>query len=448
MMSSAAMPTFAALPSDPDVVIVGAGAAGIGAAHRLIAEGKSVAVVEAADRIGGRAKTDTETFGFPYDQGCAWMQGPDDLPWLKIAQDNGFSLRDASNLSGQFRIDGATAPSAERQKYYRTWEKFYAALDDADDVSAASVVPQDAPYAGVVQSWMGPMDHGVDLTDLSTGDYNSYTEDYAVNYLVKEGLGTLVAMHGAGLPVALNTAVTAIDWTGGGVKVETTGGTIRAKAVIITVSVGVLASGAIRFTPDLPVAKQEAVADVPMGLLVRIPLHFGGERFGLSKNSFLTYAVPNEMPADACYFLNFPHGQDITIGFVGGSLGWDLSRAGEDAAIDFALGEFAAQMGSDAKQHFTKGHMSDWALNPLTQGAYSAAKPGRHAARNTLAEPVADRLFFAGEAVAAPYIALCGGAHLSGEKVAADVIEVLDREGCSSCDTRGRQRAKLLEQTE
>jgi monoamine oxidase len=262
---------------------------------------------------------------------------------------------------------------------------------------------------------------------------------------VREGLGTLVAAYGQSLPVRLGVAATGIDWSGEGVRVETTAGTIAARACIVTVSTGVLASGAIRFTPGLPQDKAQAIDDVPMGLLTKIALQFDGSRFGLGESDFLTYAVPDTVPAEACYFLTFPTGHDVIVGFVGGRFGWDLSREGQAAAVDFALGEFVAMMGSDARSRFRKGHMTDWATNPLTLGAYSAARPGRHSSRAVLAQPLGERVFFAGEAVSDGYASLCSGAHLSGEAAAVDVVMALSGAACSSCDARGQQREPINE---
>jgi monoamine oxidase len=88
--------------------------------------------------------------------------------------------------------------------------------------------------------------------------------------------------------------------------------------------------------------------------------------------------------------------------------------------------------------------MSGWANNPLTLGAYSAARPGKADARLTLAEPLGDRVFFAGEAVAGPYIALMSGAHLSGDSVARDVVETLGGVAtCGSCDAKKRNLRKV-----
>lgn len=437
------MPRLArAQETNPDVIVIGAGAAGIAAARRVIASGRSVQVIEAADRIGGRAYTESKTFGVPYDHGCAWMQGPSDLPHIKAAQDLGFTLHDHNSARDVFRVDGRRATSAEQRQYDRAFGRLTEALTTNKDVSGASLASLDQPMDAVAQSWVGPLDFGVDLKDLSTADWNVYPE-YDVNYLVREGLGAVVAHLGRALPVRLNTAATHVDWSGDGVRVETTQGTLNAQACIVTVSTGVLGSGAIRFTPDLPAAKQQAISDVPMGLLTRIALQFDGERFGLLANNFLTYAVPNVIPAPACYFLTFPTGHDIAVGFIGGQFGWDMADAGEDAAVDFALTEFSNAVGSDARKHFVKGHMSGWAKNPLTLGAYSAAQPGKASARKDLATPLGDRVFFAGEAVAGPYIALMSGAHMSGDAVARDVVDTLGgAQACGSCDARHQNLQK------
>jgi monoamine oxidase len=162
-----------------------------------------------------------------------------------------------------------------------------------------------------------------------------------------------------------------------------------------------------------------------MGLLAKITLQFDGERFGFRKNKWLSYVVPNDMPAEACYFLTWPFDFDIMIGWIGGQFGWEMSAAGTDAAVDFALEEVVKMVGGDARKHFVKGHLTGWAENPWTLGAYAAAAPGHYGARAELAKPLADRLFFAGEAVAAPYMMLCSGAYMSGEAVAQDVARLV-----------------------
>lgn len=422
----------AALPANPDVVVVGAGAAGISAARALMAEGKSVVVLEAADRIGGRAFTESARLGLAFDHGCSWLQGPSDLPLVGLAREQGYTLLDHQPSEALF-VGDRRADVEERRAYDRAWGEIYEALEEADDedVAAISVIPRDLDWSGTVQSWNGAMDHGVDYRDLSTADWNEFA-DPETNYLVEEGLGTLVADAGRGLPVRTGTPVTAIDWSGERVRVETPSGTLEAEAVIVTVSTGVLASGAIRFTPRLPDATEAAIEGVPMGLLQKIALRTDGASLGLSDNAFLTYKVSNETPAEACFFLTHPFGQPLLVGYVGGAFGWELSRAGEAAAIDFATAELAKCLGSDVRRHITGGLLTDWASNPLTRGGYSAARPGRYEARLALAEPVGGRIFFAGEAVSPDHYALCSGAWMSGEVTARAVAATVDRH-CNSC---------------
>ena len=433
-----------ALPTNPDVLVIGAGSAGIGAARRLMAEGRSVLVIEAADRIGGRAFTETDTFGVPYDQGCAWLQGPRSLPHMALAREQGFTMVDHSRSNDAFYIGDRLATRGEKTQYNAAFDAMWDAVWNAPDVSIESVTP-DVPFRAEALTWTA-MGYGTDMMDVSTTDMNSYI-DFEVDYLIREGLGTIVKQLGADIPVKLNTAATLIDWSGEGVRVETTDGTISAKACIVTVSPGVLGAGGIRFVPELPEEKQQAISDVPMGLLTKVALQFDGERFGLTENDWLSYAIPQDLPAEACYFVTFPTGVDLAVGFLGGQFAWDMSAEGSEAAIDFALGEFAKVVGNDAKRHFVKGHMTDWHENPLTMGAYAAAKPGKHASREVLKAPLGRRVFFAGEAVGVPLAALCSGAHLSGDSTAGLVHTLLksSEDGCSSCNARGADKGALQE---
>lgn len=431
-----------ATPANPDVVIVGAGAAGIAAARALIGRGFEVLVIEAAERIGGRAFTESAVFGAPYDHGCASLQGPAGPPHVPFAREIGFTLHDHGAARDALFMEGRRATAQERRARDRAYERVSALLDGAaGDVSAGSLVTERDPMTAVAATWIGPLDMGVDLDDLSTADWAA-GGGYAFDYLVKEGLGALVARLGAGLPVSLSTPALAVDWSGDGVSVETPRGAIQARACIVTVSTGVLASGAIRFTPALPAEKEAAIEGVPMGCLAKIGLSFGGERFGLSPNDYLSYGLEGTLPAEACFFLTWPTGHDYAVGYVGGGFGRALAAEGEAAAAAFALDAFAGMVGNDARRKLVKAHLSEWESNPLTLGAYSAARPGRHADRATLARPLGDRVFFAGEAVAEGYFALCTGAHLSGEAAAEEVAAALSA-GCGSCDARGRQKRRL-----
>ncbi len=425
-LAMAAMPVRADL-QNPDVVVIGAGAAGMAAAHELQSAGKSVLVLEAADRVGGRAMTDNTSFGAPFDHGCSWLNDGPNNPLLSYAREQGFDVLDHSGSNEAYYVGDRLANAAERRARNRGWRSVETALADAGekgvDVAASTVVAQGDGSTGYAETWIGPMDWGVDFTDLSTADYWN-SADAEPSYMVREGLGTLIATLGQSIEVRLNTPVTRIDWRGSGVRIETADGTIDAKTCVVTVSTGVLNSGAIRFTPELPDWKQQSIEHVPMGLLLKIGLQFEGGQFGFSPNDWLSYRVPDETPAEACYFLTWPFGFNYSVGFAGGSFGWELSAAGEDAAIDFALGEFVKMAGSDARRHFIKGVMSGWGGNPLTLGAYAAATPGHFDARAALARPVGERILFCGEATGEDHVALCSGAYKSGVRAAREILNM------------------------
>lgn len=412
-------------PSAPDVVVVGSGGAGIAAAHRLQALGFSVLVVEASGRIGGRAFTESETFGFPFDHGCAWLQGPGDLPYISAARSAGFTLIDHDDPPGALFSGGKPATPHEVDEYDQAGSRLRELLaSHKEDVAASNLVNSRDRWMAAAATWLSAMDHGVDLTGLSSADVAVYG-DYAVNALVKEGLGTLVARVAKGLPVQTGTAVTGIDWSGKGVTVRTQNGDIRAQVVIVTVSTGVMSSRSIRFTPDLPAEIWQAFDDLPMGLLTKIALQTDGARFGLPENAFVTRAVDEPLPAKAAFFLSFPAGYDLCVGFVGGSRAWEIENAGEDAAISFATDQLVSMLGSDIRRHIRKGRMTNWGTNPWTRGAYAAARPGRHKARAVLTDPLGDRVFFAGEALGGAYPALLSGAHISGDAAARQVANIL-----------------------
>lgn len=409
------------LPSDPDVVIIGAGAAGMSAARALMAAGKTVIVLESADRVGGRAYTESETFGVPYDHGCAWVSAANQNPFLQIARNTGFTLLNHDDADSILYVGDRRATDAEIDQYSAAWRAMVSALNGSrGDVAASTVVPTGTPFNGTAQAWMGPMDYGVDMDQLSIGDWFRGT-DGSGSYLVAEGLGSVVATLANGIPVRLNTPATHIDWSGTGVRVDTPDGTITAKACIVTVSTGVLASNAIGFTPALPVAKQDAIRNLPMGLLLKVALQFD-DRLGFNPNEWLAYDVDDAIATPACFFVTWPHGYNYMMGNIGGRFGWELSAAGPEAAIDFALGEVVKMVGSNARRAFIKGHMSNWGENPNTLGAYAAAKPGEADARDALARTVGNRVFFAGEAVGGSHMQLVSGAYMSGERVAASII--------------------------
>jgi len=430
LLAATALPSWArAQPANPDVVIIGAGAAGLAAAHALAAAGLSFVVVEAKDRIGGRAFTDTASFGLPFDHGCSWLHQSDRNPFTAIAREAGFTLLPHDDAGEAVFVGDRRASRMEEEAYGNAWEAANDALAwlgrAGEDVAPAPHLPVALPWSQVSNAWIGPLSMGADVEDFSALDWWSL-DDTAPNLMIREGYGTLVARLGGDVPVTLSTPASLVRWGGQGVEVETPSGTIAARACILTVSTGVLAAEGIRFDPPLPAEKRDAIAGLPMGLLAKIPLQFDGARFGLDANDWLTHAATGK---ELCYFLTWPFGMELMIGWVGGRFGCELSAAvkkdGEDVAIDFARGELRKIFGADIDSHFIKGRFTQWANDDDVRGGYAYQRPGAAGARVALAVPLADRLFFAGEATAGGMSMTCGGAFLSGERAAREVAQRL-----------------------
>jgi monoamine oxidase len=423
------LPTFAhaqaaTLSSNPDVAILGAGSAGLSAARTLIAAGKTVVVLEAMGRIGGRAFTDSDSFGVPFDWGCAWIHSADRNPYLPFAKQRSFDLALHDDWLDRVYYGSRRFNETEMKRVTRIRNEIVAANEREArkrDGAVSSVRPIRTPEDQVAATYMGPMDMAVDFDELAIRDYDDQAE-LEPNYLVRQGFGELVRRSGEGVPVSLSTPVRRIRYGGPGVVLETDRGSVSARVCIITASTGVLRAGVIDFDPALPDWKQAAIADVPMAMLAKVPLLLDGERFGLK---LFEDILCEQSSNQDIYFLSFPFDSNLMIGFVGGRFGWELSAAGRDIAVDFATGALTRMFGAAAAKHVVKGDLSRWASNPWVRGAYSAARTGRTAARRELGRSIANRLFFAGEALAGEFAQTCGGAALSGQATAREALKAL-----------------------
>ncbi len=255
-----------AFKSEVDVAIVGAGAAGLAAAHDLVAAGFDVLLVEARDRIGGRAWTLRQGLPAPLDLGCGWLHSADQNPWVDVAQKLGFAIDKSTPPWARQMRDIGFAPG-EYEDFSRAserlWDQLEEAKDDEPDRPASDFLEPSSRWTPLLES-ISSYYNGAALDLVSTRDLGRYT-DTGINWRVVEGYGALIAAFGADLPIALSTPVTAIDYSGPRVRIDTRRGTISARAAIVTIPTDVLARGAITFNPALD-DKLSAAANLPLGL--------------------------------------------------------------------------------------------------------------------------------------------------------------------------------------
>lgn len=423
MAASVALPLGSGLAAEADVIVIGAGAAGIAAAHQLKAAGRRAIVLEARDRAGGRAFTDA-SLGPAYDAGAMFIHWAERNPWVQIARDLGVATSDES-WGGGFRVFAGGQPmaDADRQRRRGAFGQIDRRLETVDlakrDVSIRDLLGDLGPDLAPIASSGLLLSIGEESERISARDYQRlWAGD---DLLVPSGYGNLVARHGARLDIRLNQPVSEIRWDGPGVSVTTPAGTLRAQACIVTVPVGVLKAGAIRFTPALPARTRDALDGIGMGALTKIALKVEGDRFGISPGtSFLEAGSPKRL----MNFDLFPEGKDLIVAFCGGDHARELSAAGPAATRDHLTTLLSSMIGSDIRKAVTGISFPAWWTDPFARGSYSVCLPGREAAREQLAEPIGGRLFIAGEATAGGGAMTVGGATLAGRAAAAAVARI------------------------
>ncbi|WP_435256425.1 flavin monoamine oxidase family protein [Thioclava sp. FR2] len=414
--------------SEVDVVIVGAGAAGLAAAKALRGLGISFVVLEAMDRIGGRALTTDADFGVPFDIGCAWLHAADRNPFFPEAKAAGWTLYHHDMALDHLWFGTRKADPAEMDRMREAEAALSACIEahsGPDDRLSALI--HNCHCLRANSTFAGPMDFGADDDEISIADFRT-AADLDPNYFTREGFGALIHRWGADVPVKTGAAVRRIVWDGPGVRIEGNFGVVEAGACIVTVSTGVLQFEDIAFAPALPVAHQEAIFDLPMGLLTKIPLAVSGTRLGLQ--AFDDLLIERHAKHDL-FFLAFPFDLDLMVGFVGGDFAWEMEAAGAAAAVDFATDRLVDLFGSDVRRHVGHGTMTNWGGERHVRGAYAAARPGKAEARITLSQPVGDRIWFAGEALAGSLMQTAAGARLSGEAVAHAVAGKIKAAGAA-----------------
>lgn len=408
--------------SSADAVIIGAGAAGLAAAKQLRAHGLSVRVLEAMDRIGGRAYTVKDRFDIPFDWGCAWLHAADRNPFFEEGVNRGFTLQYHDLNLDRVYFGDRRATAQEMARIFMADFELAALMKGTIETSGRlSALIKASTFGQAIATYSGPMDFAQDADEISTADA-AEAADLNPNFLVKEGFGTIVTAWGWDEEVELGCPVNTLSWRGTGVVAETARGNVEAKTAIVTVSAGVLAFGGLRFSPNLPAAYEEAIHNLPMGLLAKIPLAIRGDRHGL--NPFEDILIEKHGHHDV-YFLCFPFDSNLLIGFVGGDFAWELAAAGEAAAVDFVTQTLSRTFGTGIEKQIVAAAMTDWGANRWTRGAYAAARPGYAGARKLLLEPVGERIYFAGEALGGPLMQTCAGARLSGVAAAGQVIRKL-----------------------
>jgi monoamine oxidase len=400
--------------------VIGAGAAGLAAARALSGHPLSVAVLEARDRIGGRAHT-VRYDGEGLDMGCGWLHSADENPLAARVEPAGLTVdRTLPPWQNQaFNLEVTPAEQAEFRAAFDAFEERVAQAAAGDREGAASTLFEPGGrWNGRIDAISGAL-NGARFNEVSILDYDAY-RDTGVNWRVREGYGRLIERLGREVPVMLDCPVRRIDRSGPVLRLETAQGLVEARAVIVTVPTDLIARETLRFDPPLP-DLIEAAAHVPLGLASKMHMTVTGAA-DFPPDSQLWGRTDT---ADTGGYHLRPFGRPMIEGYYGADLARGLEAEGQAAFFDFATEELVRLLGSDMRKRLAPITATMWGADPWARGAYSHALPGHAGDRRTLKAPVENRIFLAGEATAEAFYGTAHGAWMEGERAAREALAAL-----------------------
>jgi len=377
------------------VIIIGAGAAGLYAGYILKARGIDFTIIEASNRSGGRLGKKSDFADYPIDLGAQWLHGRNSIlgdlaksTATKITKDNSDSVYWFNN-----QITSSIPQDVE---------EIISSDSDSPDISFSEHAEQQglgSEYKYIVEQIAG--DSGADSSDISIKwnsieeeEWNSGETDFKFEETFFDLIDKNITEEIKG-SILLNTPITKIDYSGNGVLVsDNQGNSYQGDKVILTVPITILQDSDIEFEPALPQAKIEAFNKIGMGAGMKVFLKFSSKFYDEN-------IAGGEICAAYADEIIGKNGTDnVLLAFVMGLQAEHLTSLGSDTAITNALlAELDTMYSGQATASFIDSHVENWTTNPFIKGAYSYSKVGIGNSRSIAAQPVNNKLFFAGEAM-------------------------------------------------
>lgn len=424
------------LSTSSHVLVLGAGIAGLAAARTLTDKGLSVIVLEARNRIGGRAWTDS-SLGVPLDLGASWIHGVRGNPITKLAKQFGVKTVPTNDENSiEFAADGTELPHDEFVRMEELFEEIYEEVAEMQD-NTDDDMPLQAAIDQVIASrrlseadlrrlnyyihLVTALEYGADAKDLSLWWWDQDEEFGGEEVIFPGGYNQITDGLAKDLDIRLGEVVKTVRYGADGVEVETSQGSYVADKAVVTFPLGVLKQASVKFEPPLSESKQVAIQRLGMGVLNKVYLKFP-EVFWDEDVETISYV--GERLGEWCDWLSFVPftGEPILMAFHGGDKGFALEDLSDDEIVAGAMRTLRVMFGDDIPE--PKGVLiTRWGKDAFSFGAYSHIPPFASGDDyDALAEPVGDVLFFAGEATSREYPSTVHGAYLSGLRAAEEIF--------------------------
>jgi monoamine oxidase len=397
-----------------DLAIVGAGAAGVAAAREARKRGLKCVILEASDKVGGRACT-IEWQGHALDLGATWLHSANRNPLGTLAEEIGFEI-DRSPVPWRKQFKDLGFSQEEQAQSWEAIEAFAERLrsDPPPSDRASDALEPGGEWNGFLDALNGYL-NGASLAKTSAADFMAYWDSSEnSNWRLPKGYGALLAALADGLDIRTRCAVQRVEWSAAGVRLSSDEGAVEAKHAIIAVPTNALASGAITFSPQLD-DRLHAAAQLPLGRVEKLFLTLADPE-SASANAHL---IGNPRASDTGSYMLRPLGMPVVEGFFGGD--W-LDGVDADDLVAKTREELGHLLGADFARSLSPIAYSDWKRHAFIRGSYSFARPGQHGARAALAVPIDGPLAFAGEACSDTDFATVHGAWQSGRAAVAQLF--------------------------